>query len=189
MKDTQQDPVVGPKPPNDVLARPSNRSAATNEARHMRATIGVFRRHLWAFLLIAVLVPACAWVAIQRVTPRYTATGSLIYDPSDYKVRELESIIRTDPTTEAVMASQAEVLQSLKIAQRVAERGNLYANPEFNPELRPRSIVGVVTGRMRSWLGRPAEPGDPNTTYGPTLDPGRDATVLAVHDALRAVPL
>ena len=157
----------------------------------MRATIGVFRRHLWAFLMMTILVPGCAWIAIQRTTPRYTAVGSLIYDPSDYKVRELESILRTDPTTEAVMASQAEILQSLKIAQRVAERGNLYANPEFNPTLRPHSATRVAADWARSWLSlNPAdEPAIPETTYGPMPDPGRDATVLAVHDALHSSPL
>jgi succinoglycan biosynthesis transport protein ExoP len=156
---------------------------------HMRATIGIFRRHLWAFLTIVVLVPSCAWIAIQRTAPRYTATGSLIYDPSDYKVRELESILRTDPITEAVMASQAEILQSLKVAQRVAERGNLYANPEFNPTLRPRSLVN----RMTRWVKAPFShaPDDNNQAapYGPAPDVARDATVLAVHDALHAAPL
>ncbi len=156
----------------------------------MRATIGIFRRHLWAFLLVAVLVPACAWIAIQRTTPRYTASGSLIYEPSDYKVRELESILRTDPTTELVMASQAEVLQSLKIAQRVAERGNLYANPEFNSTLRPRSFVRVLRDRARLWAASAAGAGAPvPLPYGPQPDPGRDATIMAVHNALHAEPL
>lgn len=155
----------------------------------MRATIGIFQRHLWAFLLVALLLPTCAWIAIQRTTPRYTASGSLIYEPSDYKIRELESILRTDPTSEAVMTSQAEVLQSLKIAQRVAERGNLFANPEFNASLRPRSAVGTVIDRVQSLLGRSGEFDPPMSTYGPMPDPGRDATILAVHDTLHAEPL
>lgn len=155
----------------------------------MRATIGVFRRHLRAFAVVALLVPVCAWVAIQRTTPRYTATGSLIYEPSDYKVRELESIIRTDPITDAVMASQAEILQSLKVAQRVAERGNLYDNPEFNPSLRPPSRLGATIKSVRELFGRKSPTGDLGTSYGPTPEPGRDATVLAVHDALHAIPL
>ncbi len=50
-----------------------------SEVMHMRATIGIFRRHLWAFLVVAVLVPACAWIAIERTTPRYTASGALLY--------------------------------------------------------------------------------------------------------------
>lgn len=156
---------------------------------HMRAMIGVFRRHLWAFLAIVVLVPACALIAIQRVTPRYTAVGSLIYEPSEYRGRELESILRTDPTTEAVMASQAEVLQSLKVSQRVADRGNLYANPEFNATLRPRSLTTRVTDWARSWLVPIAQSAIPGNPYGPAPDPGRDATVLAVHEALHAAPL
>ncbi len=155
----------------------------------MRATIGIFRRHLWAFLMVAILVPVCAWIAIQRTTPRYTATGSLLYEPSDYKVRELESILRTDPTTELVMASQAEVLQSLKVAQRVAERGNLYANPEFNSTLRPPSVARQATDWVNARLGRPASHDNPGSTYGPMPDPGRDATILAVHGALHAAPL
>jgi capsular exopolysaccharide synthesis family protein len=160
-----------------------------SEVMHMRATIGIFRRHLWAFLAIALLVPVCAWIAIQRTTPRYTAVGSLIYDPSDYKVRELESILRTDPTNEAVMASQAEVLQSLKIAQRVAERGNLFANPEFNVTLRPRSAIRAAADWAQASLGHFEARDLPGATYGPIPDPGRDATILAVRSALHAEPL
>ncbi|HEY3846318.1 MAG TPA: hypothetical protein VGL95_04310 [Acetobacteraceae bacterium] len=160
-----------------------------SEVMHMRATIGIFRRHLWAFLAVAALVPACAWIAIERTTPRYTASGSLIYEPSDYNVRELESILRTDPTTEAVMASQAEVLQSLKIAQRVAQQGNLFASPEFNPTLRPRSASRIAADRVWSVFGRSGERDPPKAIYGPVPDPGRDATILAVRDALHAEPL
>ena len=153
----------------------------------MRATIGVFRRYLWAFLAMVVLVPGCAWIAIERTAPRYTASGSLIYEPSDYKARELESILRSDPITDAVMSSQAEILQSLKVAQRVAERGNLYANPEFNPTLRPPGRIIRLIARVRALFGPAEDP--PSTVYGPEPDPGRDATVQAVHDALRAAPL
>ena len=155
----------------------------------MRAMIGIFRRHFWAFLFASVLVPGCAWIAIQRTIPRYTASGSLIYEPSDYKVRELESILRTDPTTEAVMASQAEVLQSLKIAQRVADRGNLYENPEFNASLRPRSTTSRIIGWVRAQVGDAEDNARPDAAYGPMPDPARDATVLAVHDALHAAPV
>ncbi len=155
----------------------------------MRATIGVFRHHLWAFLMVLVLVPGCAWIAIQRTTPRYTASGSLIYEPSEYKVRELQSILRTDPTTEAVMASQSEILQSLKVAQRVAERGHLYDNPEFNSSLRPHSRMSQAMDWVLAKVSRTDDRAPPDATYGPMPDPARDATVLAVHNALRAAPL
>ena len=170
------------------MERPRAQSPAMSEVMHIRATIGIFRRHLWAFLTVAGLVPACAGIAIERTTPLYTASGSLIYEPSEYKARELESILRTDPTTEAVMASQAEILQSLKVAQRVAERGELFDSPEFNPTLRPRSTLARAIAWSRARLGFFA--GTPrDEIYGPIQDPGRDATIVAVHDALRAAPL
>ena len=182
----------------------------------MRAMIGVFRHHAWAFLVVLVFVPSCAWIAIQRATPLYTATGALIYEPSEYKARELQSILRTDPATEAVMASQAEILRSLKIARRVADRGNLHDNLEFNPALRPPSRSQLLIGRARAWLGMagdalspeappppgpsmpgppmpgPPMPGPPMSgppMPGPRPEASRDATILAVRDALHAAPV
>ncbi len=87
------------------------------------------------------------------------------------------------------MASQAEVLQSLKIAQRVAQQGNLFASPEFNATLRPRSTIQTAAGWVRSVLGRTGVRDPPTSIYGPMPDPGRDATILAVRDALHAEPL
>lgn len=155
----------------------------------MRAAISALRCHLWAFLAVVLFVPACAWIAIQRSTPRYTATGALIYEPTAYKVPELESILRTDPTTEAVMASQAEVLQSLKIAQEVASRGALYEKAEFNPTLRPASTLSRMTGWFRNQFDPPNEDLTQEGIYGPVAEPGRNATVAAVRDALHAAPV
>jgi uncharacterized protein involved in exopolysaccharide biosynthesis len=116
---------------------PPSRQPGGDDGLNLRAALAVLRRRKLALILCTVLVPLCALLAIRQMTPRYTAAGALIYEPSQYKVRELQSILQADPTTEAVMASQAEILQSLHIAQKVAERGNLYADPEFNRSLRP----------------------------------------------------
>ena len=51
------------------------------------------------------------------------------------------------------MASQAEVLQSLRIAQRVAERGNLYADPGFNAALRPPGPLRRAWSTLHLLLG------------------------------------
>ncbi|MBN8908392.1 MAG: hypothetical protein J0H99_17615, partial [Rhodospirillales bacterium] len=75
------------------------------------------------------LPPLLALVALGQITPRYTATGTLIYDPSEYSARELQSILRVDPTTDAVMASQAEIVRSLPAAGRIAERFVLDRSP------------------------------------------------------------
>ena len=138
---------------------------------------------------VIVLVPLCTWLTLQQVTPLYTATGSLIYEPSEYKLRELESIVRQDPTTEGMMASQAEILQSLHIAQRVAERGNLFDNPEFNATLRPADFSQRLLSGLRELLGMETEAPPDDPIYGPVQDPARDRTLLAVKDRLHASPV
>jgi succinoglycan biosynthesis transport protein ExoP len=137
-------------------------------------------------MAVFVLVPLCAFLTLRQVTPLYTATGSLIYDPSEYKARELQSILREDPTTESMMASQAEILRGLHIAEQVARRGNFFENPEFNGALRPPGLIHRLVATVRSLLGMETdEPVD--EVYGPVWDRTRDRVMMAVQDALHAV--
>ena len=143
------------------------------------AMVAILRRHLVPCVVTALTVALLGTVATYRMTPSYRASGMLIYEPNEYKAQALQSVLREGPTTEATMASQAELLQSLHIAQRVAERGHLDANPEFNASLRPPSW-------MQSWF--PSPPPDP-ALQGPQLDAGRNGTLLAVQAALKAHPV
>lgn len=152
----------------------------------LAAAVAVLRRRQRPFLLCAVLLPLCALIALHQVTPLYTATGTLIYEPSEYKVRELQSILQSDPITEAVMASQAEILHSLRIAQRVAERGNLHDDPEFNAALRPPGLLHRSITALRTLLGMEPEPEAEPAAPGPRLDDSRNTTMLAVQAALHA---
>ena len=70
----------------------------------------------------------------------------MIYDASESTVREMQSILRVDPITDAVMATQAEVLRGMPVIEQVASRLNLLTNPEFNTSLRPPSWPEADTG-------------------------------------------
>src|ERR1700722_4809357 len=133
-------------------------SATTVSPRILLAT---FRRRRFALLANIVLWPLFAFIAIKQVTPQYTAAGALVYEPSEYKVRELQSILQADPTTEAVMASQAEILRGLRVVQRVVERGNLYDNPDFNLALRPRGHLQRAIENIRAWIALVHAPPNP----------------------------
>jgi capsular exopolysaccharide synthesis family protein len=150
-----------------------------------RAILQMLRRRRWLLLAWLLVVPLLSWVALNRMTPRFTAVGALIYQPSEYKVRELQSALRTDPVTEAVMASQSEILQSLHIVKKVADRGNLYDNPEFNPALRTPSWATTIG----AWVGLVRPIGAADLSVGPALDASRNATLVAVQAALQARPL
>ena len=147
--------------------------------------LAIVRQRRSVLIATIVLVPLCTYLTLQQVTPLYTATGSLIYDPSEFAPRELQSILRSGPTTESRMASQAEILHSLEIAEKIAERGNLYADPAFNPALRPPGALTRIVATVRWLLGMetdaPAE-----DVYGPVRDRAREQTLLAVQNALHA---
>ncbi len=147
------------------------------------AMLSILRRHRTAWITATLLIPLLGILALHRITPQYTASGMLIYEPNEYKAQALQSVLREGPTTEATMASQAELLQSLKIAQRVAERGRLDANPEFNPALRPPSWARRLFGFPSS------DPAPDPEAQGPKLDTSRIATLLAVQAALKAHPV
>ncbi len=139
-----------------LASRPS-RGAGTEETvspavAMLGALVGMVRRRRLSFALPVLLVPLLAFLAIQQVTPRYTAQADVIYDPSSYSMRELQSILRSDPTTDAVMASQLEIVRGLRMAERLSERFDLARSPEFNPALRhpswPRRMLTAAT----AWL-------------------------------------
>ena len=126
-------PVLNPGSQRPELQRDGSReslSAFFSSLRQRRKTLAA----------VLVLVPLCAYLTLRQITPSYTATGSLIYDPSEYKVRELQSILRADPTTEAMMSSQAEI----------------FAQPEHFPEgRRTRQSFRKSRIQCRSAAARP----------------------------------
>ncbi len=140
------------------------------------------RRRVLVATMLA--VPLSAFLVLQQITPQYTATGSLIYQASDY-----QGALRQDPITEATMASQAEVLQDLWVAEEIATRGNLYANPDFNASLRPPGLVSRVLSDVRFLLGDAPDNGPDEHFIGPIRDHARELTLVAVHAALHAAPV
>ncbi|HTI84165.1 MAG TPA: polysaccharide biosynthesis tyrosine autokinase [Acetobacteraceae bacterium] len=155
-------------------------AAALNGA----AVLAILRRRKLPLLTSIVLCPFLTFIALSQLSPRYTASGTLLYDNAEYKVRELQSILRVDPITDAIMVSQAEVLRGIPVIEQVTNRLNLYANPEFNPELRPRPWWR----RIFHWLVS-AEHAPAPDIIGPQLDPSRNATLAAVQDSLVVTPV
>jgi polysaccharide biosynthesis transport protein len=141
-----------------------------------------------------VLAPLITYVAASQFTPRYTATGSLIYDAAEYKLRELQSILRVDPITDAVMATQAEVLRGMPVVEQVANWLNLHTNPEFNTSLLrpslPRRALAAAQRMVRHFiLGLAVTPEAADDVPGPKMDPVRNATLHAIQAALIVTPL
>jgi capsular exopolysaccharide synthesis family protein len=140
--------------------------------------LGVLRRRRAPLAACVVLVPLLALAALHQVTPLYTASGTVLYDDRGYAARELQSVLRVDPMTEAVMASQAEIVRGLSIAERIADRLNLYLDPAFNAALRPPGAIARLVTALRGLLA----PWLPHKVADETAE--RRATLQAVQDAI-----
>ena len=95
------------------------------------ALIAALRRRRWVLILCALLFPIAAWVAAKQLTPRYTASATVMFEPTDYAARELQSILRDETTTDAVLASQVDVIRSLSVARRIVRQFDLTDREEF----------------------------------------------------------
>jgi polysaccharide biosynthesis transport protein len=162
-------------------------------AATLAGAVSVLRRRKLPLLICAVTIPVIAFVALKQVTPKYSAEGSVLYEPANYAAQELQSILRADPMTDAVMASQAEIVRSLLVSERVTDRFRLIDNPEFNGSLRPPSFSSRLSGavkqglyslasRISPSLGAMFAPAAPKPP--PTLDELRHSVAAAVQDAI-----
>ena len=173
-----------PAPPPALPAPP-----AADPPPSARALLAVLRRRLAVFLACAALIPTLAALALHKLPHRYTASGTLIYEPAAFKPRELQSILRAGRITRAVMASQAAVLSGLRLIEPMAERLHLFHDPEFNPALRRPGHLARLLAWARARLAPPAPHAAPAAPIGPGLDPTRDQVLLAVQAALTVTPV
>ncbi len=109
------------------------------------ALLAALRRRRLVLILCTLLFPIAAYIATTQLTPRYTASATVMFEPTDYSATELQSILRDETTTDAVLASQVEVIRSLSVARRIVREFNLTNREEFSwwvsESKRPESLL------------------------------------------------
>ncbi len=121
------------------------------------ALLAVVRRRKWALIAALVFFPVLAVGALSQLTPRFTCTATVIYEAQEFQIRELQSIVRDEAgTTSVVLQSQLEIIRSLAMAERLAERLDLARRPEFNWTIAPPSNLSQVRRWARSQGARVA---------------------------------
>lgn len=133
--------------PRSEFALPARTGGLTEQ-------ILLLRRRWLTFLLAALLVPATAWVILGLVGPQYTAMGIMLYDPVGAAPpgdlpQDLPALV-----SNAVVTSQAAIIDSLPAARRLAAALDLADDPGFNPRLKRHFWSG--------WLPERARPADPD---------------------------
>ncbi|MCC7281542.1 MAG: polysaccharide biosynthesis tyrosine autokinase [Acetobacteraceae bacterium] len=193
MLDKPKDALFEPRAERAALPPPGPRTIEPDQGLTLALLLRVIRRRKWPLLLCLVAFPLAALVALKQVTPRYTATTTVIFEAQQFSITELQSILREDTTTDTVVNSQVQIIDSLAMAGRVAERLNLAASDEFNPFLRPASAARQLVEGARSWAAArvtPLSPGlaeaiAPDTPEEPTAEQLRNIIASTVQERMR----
>jgi uncharacterized protein involved in exopolysaccharide biosynthesis len=154
-------PVADNRPPAErrAAARPVPPAPLIEpEGLNLGALLGALRRRRAVIVACALLFPLVAYIAAKNMTPRYTAAATVMFEPTEYAARELQSILRDESTTDAVLASQVEIIRSLAVARRIVERFSLTERPEFAWWLRDRPRAESLPFRLRTQLAESVAP-------------------------------
>ncbi|NJO32004.1 MAG: hypothetical protein HC869_01570 [Rhodospirillales bacterium] len=128
----------------------------------LRELLAILRRRKWSLIICFILVTAGAVVIVNRMTPIYEATSSVMLDVNERPLANIESILAGLPANSETMHGVVAVMLSRDFAERVIQNLKLYEVPEFNPALQPpgawATFVSSAREQVRKALGMPAEP-------------------------------
>ena len=98
--------------------------------------VQILRRRKWIVIVTTLALLTAAMLFVLLVTPRYTATSTVLIDPKRSSVVDSNNSQPTPSnfaTDDAMVNSQALLMQSVVVLQRVVDQLNLAHDPEFGP--------------------------------------------------------
>jgi exopolysaccharide transport family protein len=109
---------------------------AQRHAVDLRELVRILRRRWHAIVATPAILAVLAGIFIVMATPLYTATSTVFVDPRRASLAEggnNQSQVSNFGTDDATIESQALLIQSVAILQRVVDNLNLTHDPEFVP--------------------------------------------------------
>lgn len=109
------------------------------------------RRHI--LMGVTATVMAVAWLAIKLTTPIYSGSSLVMIDTRKTHIVDIKEVMSSVAPQLTTVLSEVEVLKSRNLAKKVADKLNLYSNPEFNPAMRPApSGPAALIKAVRGWF-------------------------------------
>ena len=134
---------------------------ADNEMIDIAGIFGVLRRRKWSIAAITIAGTVAAYLYGSSVIPIYNAQATLLVEPSDSGVAELDPVNADLNADFNDIATQIRLLQSHNYQARVMEDLGLFDDPEFNstivdPDAPPKSALARFIEQpldtMLAWL-------------------------------------
>ncbi|MGD9810709.1 MAG: GumC family protein [Sphingobium sp.] len=90
-----------------------------------------FRRRIWLFFIVFVIIVAIAPVIYLLQERIYAAQAEVVVTTSHEQVTTSEAVVQPDKTDNYAVETEVQVLQSPALARRVVEKLRLWANPHY----------------------------------------------------------
>ncbi len=140
-------PDFGPSRQLESLA-PSMVLPSSSESEMM----GMLRK-LWRGKAIIIgtagVLLAVAFIATSMMTPLYTATSEVLVGVPSSNVAGAQATLDKMVVDRDTVESQGHVIASRATAEQVVKRLALDHDPEFNPALRPKSLLAEIKGLFK----------------------------------------
>ena len=104
----------------------------------IRILFRIFTRRFFAFSSVALIIFSIITIQTLQSTPMYTASATIMIEPRQKEVADIESVLSAMPSSATALATQAELIRSRSLGERVVDKLDLVNDPEFNWSLRPR---------------------------------------------------
>jgi uncharacterized protein involved in exopolysaccharide biosynthesis/Mrp family chromosome partitioning ATPase len=128
---------------------PPERSAATI---HPSQILALVRGHA-GLIALCILIVALAGYAFAKVQPQYyTAFGTIALEGQTFASPELQGAIRNEslPDPMPLVRTEEQALASRQLVRSVIAKLGIENLPEFNPSLRPPTIIQEVRDALRT---------------------------------------
>ncbi len=160
------------------------------EGLTVTALLAALRRRRFVLFLCTLLFPIAAFIAAKELTPRYTASSTVMFEPTDYQATELQSILRDETTTDAVLASQVDVIRSLSVARRIVRQYDLTDREEFSWWVREAKRPEELLYRIQDGIARRIATLSPDLAdliapEAPVPRPSAERAEISAAEALR----
>lgn len=128
---------------NDAASAQSQ-FAQEKPAIDLHRHIALFRRRIRLMLAIMAGVFVLFMTIVLLLPPTYTAMASVELDPRQANVVSIQQVLPGMPADTTQVDTEAKVLQSRALAEKVVDKLKLTEDDEFNTLLRPKSFIGSL---------------------------------------------
>lgn len=151
----------GMRPAETPEAMPAPLAIGTGAGLDLQHLLAVLKRRNVLISGVIVVITGLAVLFVSQLVPLYQAESMVVVGAQREKMLTMEQMAQSMVPDFYTNETEAAVLESRDLSEKVVRKLNLVANPLFNGDLRPHkiSLTNRITGWAREWLaGTPVEP-------------------------------